>query len=130
MKFLIDECLSPELVRLAHERGHEESTHVTWRGLRSRRDWSIVRHAIDAGYVLVTNNTLDFTSLVSRESVHLGLICLEVAPGLMNLDVQRQLFMLALDRLDDTEPINEVLHITLLKDRSVRIDRYDFPPSK
>jgi hypothetical protein len=38
--------------------------------------------------------------------------------------------MLDLDQLGDIEPINEVLHITLLKDRSVRIDRYDFPPSK
>ena len=53
MKFLIDECLSPELVELARERGHGESTHVTWLGLRSRQDWSILRHAIDAGYMLV-----------------------------------------------------------------------------
>ena len=36
----------------------------------------------------------------------------------------------ALDRLGDTEPINEVLHIALLKDQSVRIDRYDLPSSK
>jgi predicted nuclease of predicted toxin-antitoxin system len=76
VKFLIDECLSPELVRLAHKRGHGESTHVTWPGLRSRRDWSIVRRAVDDGYVLVTNDTLDFTSLIRRESVHPGLICL------------------------------------------------------
>ena len=128
MKFLIDECLSPQLVGLARERGHGESTHVTWLGLRSRQDWSIVRHAIDAGYVLVTNDTLDFTSLIRRESVHPGLVCLEVAPGLMSLQVQRQLFALALDRLGDSEPINEVLHVTLLKDQSVRIDRYELPP--
>ena len=50
VKFLIDECLTPELVRLAHERGHGESTHVTWLGLRSRKDWSIVRRAVDDGY--------------------------------------------------------------------------------
>src|SRR5712671_1784619 len=51
MKFLVDECLSPTLVRLAHERGYGESTHVAWLGLRSRKDWSIVRRAVDAGYV-------------------------------------------------------------------------------
>jgi predicted nuclease of predicted toxin-antitoxin system len=128
VKFLIDECLSPELVELARERGHGESTHVTWLGLRSRQDWSIVRRAIDAGYVLVTNDPLDFTSLISRESVHPGLVCLEVAPGLMSLEVQRRLFALALDRLGDSELINEVLHVTLLKDQSVRIDRYELPP--
>ena len=105
MKFLIDECLSPELVRLAHERGHGESTHVTWLGLRSRKDWSIVRRAVDAGYVLVTNDTFDFTSLISRESIHPGLVCLDVVPGLMSLEVQRRLFALALDHLGDTEPV-------------------------
>jgi len=99
VKFLIDECLTPELVRLAHERGHGESTHVTWLGLRSRKDWSIVRRAVDDGYVLVTSNTTDFTPLLSRESVHAGLVCLNVVPGLMSLDVQKRLFALALDRL-------------------------------
>ncbi len=56
MKFLIDECLSPELVAIARARGHGESTHVTWLGMRSRKDWSIVRRAVADGYVLVTNN--------------------------------------------------------------------------
>jgi predicted nuclease of predicted toxin-antitoxin system len=130
VKFLIDECLSPELVRIAHERGHGESTHITWLGLRSRKDRSIVRRAVDAGYVLVTNDTFDFTSLISRESIHPGLVCLDVAPGLMSLEIQRRLFALALDHLGDAEPINEVLQVTLLKDQSIRIDRYDLPPSK
>ena len=130
VKFLIDECLSPELVRIARERGYGESTHVTWLGLRSRKDWSIVRRAVDDGYVLVTNNTTDFTPLLSREGVHAGLVCLNVAPGLMSLDVQKRLFTLALDRLGDAEPINELLEVTLLEDRLVRIDRYNVPPGK
>jgi predicted nuclease of predicted toxin-antitoxin system len=129
-KFLIDECLSPTLVQLARERGHGESTHVNWLGLRSRKDWSLLRRAVDAGYVLVTNNTTDFTPMVSRETVHPGLVCLSIAPGLMSLDVQRRLFALALDRLGEAEPINEVLQITLLADWSVRVDRYDLPPGK
>jgi predicted nuclease of predicted toxin-antitoxin system len=127
VKFLIDECLSPELVALAHKHGHVESMHVTWLGLRSRKDWSIVRRAVDDGYVLVTNNTTDFTSLVGRESLHAGLVCLNVAPGLMTLDVQKRLFALALDRLGDTEPINEIIEVTLNEDQSVAIERYDLP---
>lgn len=126
MKFLIDECLSPNLVALARARGHVDSTHVTWLGLRSRKDWSIVRRAIDDGVVLETNNSVDFTALLQREQVHAGLVCLNVAPGLMSLDVQTRLFALALDRLTD-EPINEVLEITLEANRSLRIDRYDLP---
>lgn len=127
MKFLIDECLSPELVRIARKRGHWESTHVTWLGLRSRKDWAIVRRAIDDGYVLVTNDTTDFRSLLGRQKVHVGLVCINVAPGLMSLDVQRRLFVVALDRLGDSEPINELLEITLAEDRSVRIERFDLP---
>ena len=124
MKFLVDECLSPDLVALARKRGHVESTHVTWLGLRSRTDGFIVRRAIDDGYVLVTNNMADFASLLSRQRVHAGLVCLNVAPGLMSLDVQKRLFALALDRLGDNEPINELLEITLTANRSVRIERY------
>ena len=127
MKFLVDECLSPSLVALARKRGHGESTHVIWLGLRSRKDWAIVRRAIDDGYVLVTNNTTDFTSLLRREKVHAGLVCLNVAHGLMSLNVQKLLFTLALDRLGDTEPINELLEITLMEDSSVRVERYDLP---
>jgi hypothetical protein len=54
-------------------------------------------------------------------------VCLNVAPGLMSLDVQKRLFVLALDRLGNTEPINELLEVTFMEDRSVRIDRYDLP---
>ena len=31
MKFLVDECLSPELTKLAHARGFGESSHVVCR---------------------------------------------------------------------------------------------------
>ena len=60
MKFLIDECLSPELAALARARGFHKSTHVTWLGMRSRKDWTIVRRAVKDGFILVTNNTVDF----------------------------------------------------------------------
>jgi predicted nuclease of predicted toxin-antitoxin system len=99
VKFLVDECLTPNLVAMARARGHGESIHVTWLGLRSRKDWSIVRRAIDDGYVLVTNNTTDFMSLLRRQKVHAGLVCINVAHGLMSLDVQMRLFAVALERL-------------------------------
>ena len=104
MKFLVDECLSPELVAIARARGYGESIQVTWLGMRSRKDRSIVRRAITDGYVLVTNNTTDFRALLRRQEVHAGLICINVAPGLMSLDVQKRLFAFALDRIGDREP--------------------------
>lgn len=127
MKFLIDECLSPELATLARARGHPESTHVTWLGLAGRKDWAIARRAIDGGYVLVTNNTGDFRRLYAREKVHVGLVCLNVAPGLMSLELQKRLFLLALAELGDDEPTNEVLEITAHADQTVRIERYALP---
>jgi predicted nuclease of predicted toxin-antitoxin system len=130
VKFLIDECLSPELVAIARARGHGESTHVTWLGMRSRKDWSIVRRAVADGYVLVTNNATDFRALLGREEVHAGLVCINMAAGLMSLEVQRRLFALALDRLGDREPINELLEITLDERRVVHVERYDFPATK
>ncbi len=130
MKFLVDECLSPELVAMARARGHGESTHVTWLGLRSRKDWSIVRRAIADGYVLVTNNATDFRALMRREKLHAGLVCINVAPGLMSLDVQKRLFAFALDRLRDGEPINELLEITLDEYKVIHVERYDFPSAK
>jgi len=130
VKFLVDECLSPDLVAIARARGHGESTHVTWLGLRSRKDWSIVRRAIADGYVLVTNNTTDFMALLRREKVHAGLVCLNVAHGLMSLDVQKRLFALAVDRLGDREPINELLEITLTEHRSVLVARYDLAAAR
>jgi predicted nuclease of predicted toxin-antitoxin system len=130
VKFLIDECLSPELVGLARKRGHGESTHVTWLGLRSRKDWTLVRRAIDDGYVVVTNNATDFRRLLGLQKMHAGLVCINVAPGLMSLDVQKRLFVVALDRLGDSKPTNELLEITFAADRSVRIERFDLPAAK
>ena len=89
-----------------------------------------VRRAIADGYVLVTNNAMDFMALLRREKVHAGLVCINVAHGLMSLDVQKRLFALALDRLADHEPINELLEITLNESRSVQVERYEFPATK
>ena len=124
MKFLIDECLSPSLATLARERGYPLSTHVTWLGLRAREDWTLVRRAIDEGYVLVTNDRADFTPLMEREPRHPGLVCITVAHGLMSLDVQRELFKQALICLEEEDIAGRVLEIALRADRTVRFDLY------
>jgi predicted nuclease of predicted toxin-antitoxin system len=127
VKFLVDECLSPALVRMARARGFHESTHVTWLGLASRKDWTIARRAIDDGFVFVTNNRIDFAAFYARQEIHVGLVCLNVAHGRMSLMLQKQLFALALEELVEAEPINEVLEITVGPDGGVSIDRYWLP---
>lgn len=127
MKFLIDECLSPRLATIARERGFTESTHVSWLGLRAGQDWVLVRRAVDDGYTLVTHNTADFTGLIEREPLHPGLVCLNVAHGLMRLDVQQNLFEYALTTIGDAGLAGQVLEITLAPDRTVRVDWYASP---
>ena len=41
MKFLVDECLSPELTKLAQARGFGESSHVVWLGRAGLKDWEL-----------------------------------------------------------------------------------------
>ena len=74
MKYLIDECLSPQLARMARDRGYPDSTHVSWLGLAGEPDWTIARLAVDNGYVFVTLNAVDFRPLYGRENIHAGLI--------------------------------------------------------
>ena len=124
MKFLIDECLSPSLAVIAREQGYPLSTHVTWLGLRAREDWALVRRAVADGYVLVTNDRTDFTTLLEREPHHPGLVCITVAHGLMSLDVQTRLFEHALARLEGQDIGGRVLEISLRADRTVRFDLY------
>ena len=100
------------------------STQMTWLGLRARQDWALVRRAVCDGYVLVTNDRTDFTTLVQREPHHPGLVCITVAHGLMSLDVQTRLFEYALIRLEGQDIAGRVLEIALRADHTVRYDLY------
>jgi hypothetical protein len=48
VKFLIDECLSLGLVRIARERGFGESMHVTYLGLTGQDDGAVLALAATA----------------------------------------------------------------------------------
>ncbi len=127
MKFLIDECLSPALAILARDHGYMESTHVSWLGLAGEGDWVIARRAVDDGYVLVTHNTVDFRPLYGREELHAGLIGFNTPARVMNLALQRRLFILTLTELANEAPYNTALEISVDEARQVRIERYPLP---
>lgn len=89
--------------------------HVTWLGLTSANDWTLVRLTADDGFVFVTNNMVHFTTLYGRESLHIGLVCLNAAPGSISLDLQRQLSVLAKTELGGSgtlqqSPGDHVIH--------------------
>lgn len=73
MKFLIDECLSPALVKVAHEAGHE-AYHVAHHGWGGLTDVQLRTHLLDQDLILVTNNRSDFLALLGAVELHPGLI--------------------------------------------------------
>jgi predicted nuclease of predicted toxin-antitoxin system len=52
-RFLIDECLSADLVAIAKARGYDAS-HVSYLGKAGWQDWNLVSHAVDNDYIVVT----------------------------------------------------------------------------
>jgi predicted nuclease of predicted toxin-antitoxin system len=85
MKFLIDECLSPTLVRLGHELGHETSS-VHHLGMLAEKDWQLAAFAIQHGWTLITHNVKDFRGqkgqpgFITQAALHPGLIALTAIP--------------------------------------------------
>lgn len=60
MKFLIDECLSPELAKLALRLGYVASSHIVWMGFSGRKDWELKDIILDGDWIFVTKNSVDF----------------------------------------------------------------------
>ena len=136
MKLLIDECLSPELAKLAQKRGHGESSHVVWIKRGGLKDWQLRSVILNGDWTFVTNDAVDFRGPQSRPGskgqyanveVHAGLICLGAASGL-DLDTQLKLFEEALREVGDGDLINQVLEISLMEDNKVHVLRYKLPP--
>lgn len=138
MKFLIDECLSQELARLARARGHLESTHIERLGLSGKKDWELMPVLINGDWTFVTKNSRDFRGcnrnggLHAAVDVHAGLVCLN-GPKTMDLEMMVSLFAVALEALDaDSDLVNAVLEITYVEgesegDQTVAILRYGLP---
>lgn len=123
MRFLIDECLSVDLVTVAGEAGHE-ARHVAHVSRAGWKDWNVARYAREGDLVLVTNDASDFRRLYAVQPLHAGLVILIPA---VNRVLQRRLFKAALDELAVVgEPVNRVLEVDLEGDE-VTLTFYDLP---
>ena len=123
MRFLIDECLSIDLVSVASQAGHE-AQHVARVGKAGWKDWNVARHAAEGDFVLVTNNASDFRRLYAAQPVHAGLVI--IIPS-VNRVKQQRLFRGALDELARIgEPVNRVLEVDIEGDE-VTFTLYDLP---
>lgn len=136
MKFLIDECLSPELARRALNKGYGGTSHVVWLKCAGLKDWELKSIILDGDWTFVTKNSVDFRGPKDRPgtkgqyadvAIHAGLICLNGPPG-MDLDLQIELFEQALHELRDNDDlVNQVLDITAEDDETLHIRRYALP---
>lgn len=137
-RFLVDECLTPELVNLAVAAGHVESTCVRDRGWAGCKDWQLMEHVIAGDFTLVTHNSPDFRGAGSaspggehaRQPIHAGLVCLN---SVHVMDLQRQigLFRLVLAELDRVDGlVNQALDVFEREDGSVEMLIYDIPDAR
>lgn len=135
-RLLIDECLTPELVQLAIDAGHIESTCVRDRGRLGLKDWELMEYVIEEDFILVTRNAQDFRGagpvnpggLHAAAEVHAGLVCLDSAFEL-DIDTQQGLFKHALEALADLpDLINQALEVYQNEDESISINLYEIPP--
>jgi uncharacterized protein (DUF433 family)/predicted nuclease of predicted toxin-antitoxin system len=124
VRFLIDECLSVDLVIVAGESGHEDR-HVAHVGRAGWKDWNVARYASEGDFILVTNYASDFRQLYAAQPLHVGLVILI---PVVARDVQRRLFKAALDEFAVLgEPANRVLEVDLDGEK-VTLTLYDLPP--
>jgi len=79
VRLLVDECLSPALVQVAHRAGYEATT-VRDLGALGESDRRIVARALESDRAIVTNNAGDFVELCRRAALHPGLIVLPSVP--------------------------------------------------
>lgn len=107
--FLIDECLSPDLVALAHAKGHH-ATHVVYRGLQGAVDADLLPIIRAESFVLVTNNGRDFLRLYASEDVHPGLVI--IVPGGIGAEMQAKLFGCVLEAIESQpDLVNKVIEV-------------------
>ena len=125
--FLIDECLSLDLVALAHARGHH-ATHVVFREMQGTSDPDLMPLIRDEGFVLVTNNARDFLTLYAEEEIRPGLVIIVPGGGIVR-EIQIDLFNQVLDVIAPmADLINRVVEVFI--DETVEVQGWTRPGSR
>jgi predicted nuclease of predicted toxin-antitoxin system len=123
-RFLIDENLSPNLVKLARSRGYE-AMHVNHLGLRAETDWELLKIIAEDDWVLVTNNAIEFRGRYRDIELHPGVVFL--IPAVRGTE-QVRLFDAALDRLQQyPDIVNRALDVALSCEGEAVVTVYDLP---
>ena len=135
-KFFIDECLSPALAAHARKRGFvaEHVNDVRRRRKKGRlSDRQVAAYALERDMIVATNNMSDFEDIYIGRLVHPGLIFLECAVDeLFTIDNQVTMFACALDMIEESEPVQEAIRVTLGAeygdgDLDLEVSRHELP---
>ena len=119
-KFLIDECLSPQLAGIAQAQGYQ-ALHVNWLKLSGKKDIAISVQAIADDWIVVTNNAADYRAIYRSLDVHPGLVI--ILPSAYR-NFQIAMFEAALVQIKLLpDLINKIVHVDIAN--CVSID--DFP---
>lgn len=121
LRFLIDECLSPELAEVALDAGYD-GAHVGHRGLLRTPDPQIARYCLVNDLIVVTNNARDFRAIYEAFPLHPGLV---VVLPVVRIAQQRRLFELVFKRLErERDLVNKLAEV----DADGRVTVADWPP--
>jgi hypothetical protein len=137
LKFLIDECLSPNLAQLARDRGYHESFHVGWLGKAGWKDWELKDLILGGDWTFVTRNSIDFRGPADQPGskgqyadvpIHAGLVCIN-GPAKITARIQVELFAAVLDEIEPlANLVNEVIEVSLSEESGeFEIVRYSLP---
>jgi predicted nuclease of predicted toxin-antitoxin system len=109
---------------VAHQCGFE-ATHVVHLGLGEWKDWNILEVIEKQGWVLVTNNAVEFRSRYRGIGIHPGVIFL--LPSVRR-EQQLMLFKAALDDIaTNPELTNQALDVDLAEGSKIVVRRYALP---
>ena len=120
-RFLIDECLSPELATEARARGYH-ALHVNWANMSGYRDEVVAVYAMGGDYVFVTNSGVDFRPIYRTLELHSGLIV--ILPSLKKPG-QLMLFNQIIDFLENER---DFINLLVEIDEKGVISVVDWPP--
>jgi predicted nuclease of predicted toxin-antitoxin system len=73
VRLLLDENVSPDLVRMLREDGHD-AVHIRDRGWLGDPDHMLWRRAVDESRTFITIDARDFRKLAEMEEIHGGLV--------------------------------------------------------
>jgi predicted nuclease of predicted toxin-antitoxin system len=123
IRFLIDENLSPALVKTAAAQGYA-AFHVAHRGWTSASDPQVLQHVLDEDLTLVTNNWADFRPMVTRLEVHPGIIV--ILPNVRR-EQQMELFAAALAAIHEHDPPLDMINTVLQVDADGTVVMFPLP---